>query len=209
MPILHLYPGPVTSGGASAAITGTGNQWADDSDATYARFTGSDLATAELPPLGIDPALVKAITWNFRADGTSTDPDGSRMGLRIQDPDSFAHVAVDDGPEGAGWHVTSTATDYSTTPNAANYAGYGLTLSEVADWLALGATLTASQLVTLGYSGTATAYEFWLTVTYGATAAPPLRQYPRSDGLATSSARRMWPPSRSYQRSNRRAGGYL
>lgn len=43
----------------------------------------------------------------------------------------------------------------------------------------------------------------------GPTIAPPLRQYPRSDGLGTSSARRQWPPSRSYQRSNRRAGGYL
>jgi hypothetical protein len=39
--------------------------------------------------------------------------------------------------------------------------------------------------------------------------APPLRQYPRSDGLGASSARRLWPPSRSVQRSNRRVGGYL
>lgn len=42
----------------------------------------------------------------------------------------------------------------------------------------------------------------------GATHAPPLRQYPRNDGLA-GSARRLYPPPRSRQRSNRRAGGYL
>lgn len=36
--------------------------------------------------------------------------------------------------------------------------------------------------------------------------APPLRQYPRDDGLAASSARRYWPLSRSTQRGNRRAG---
>jgi hypothetical protein len=37
----------------------------------------------------------------------------------------------------------------------------------------------------------------------------PLRQYPRSDGLAASSANRVWPPPRSVQHSNRRAGGYI
>jgi len=36
-----------------------------------------------------------------------------------------------------------------------------------------------------------------------------LRQYPRSDGLGASSARRVWPPAPSVQAFNRRAGGYL
>lgn len=43
----------------------------------------------------------------------------------------------------------------------------------------------------------------------GPAHAPPLRLYPRSDGLGTSSARRLWPPDQSVQASNRRAGGYL
>lgn len=38
---------------------------------------------------------------------------------------------------------------------------------------------------------------------------PPLRRYPRTDGMASSSARRLWPPPRSIQHSNRQAGGYL
>lgn len=38
---------------------------------------------------------------------------------------------------------------------------------------------------------------------------PPLRQWPREDGLGASSAPRVYPPPRSFQRSNRRAGGYL
>ena len=37
---------------------------------------------------------------------------------------------------------------------------------------------------------------------------PPLRQYPRTDGLATSSARRIWPAARSVQRSNRVGGSH-
>lgn len=37
----------------------------------------------------------------------------------------------------------------------------------------------------------------------------PLRQHPRSDGLGTSSAPRLYPLPQSYQASNRRAGGYL
>lgn len=41
-----------------------------------------------------------------------------------------------------------------------------------------------------------------------ATHAPPLRQFPRNDGLA-GSARRLHPAPRSRQGSNRRAGGYL
>ena len=43
----------------------------------------------------------------------------------------------------------------------------------------------------------------------GTPAQPPLRIHPRSDGLGTSSTARIWPPSRSIQASNRRAGGYL
>lgn len=43
----------------------------------------------------------------------------------------------------------------------------------------------------------------------GTTHAPPLRQYPRSDGLGASSARRVWPVPKSVQASNRRVGGYL
>ena len=51
---------------------------------------------------------------------------------------------------------------------------------------------------------------YTLPDTPAVTHAPPLRQYPRSDGLATSSARRMWPPSRSTQGSLRHgAGTYL
>jgi len=38
---------------------------------------------------------------------------------------------------------------------------------------------------------------------------PPLRQYPRNDGLGASSAPRVYPPPASIQASNRRAGGYL
>lgn len=50
-----------------------------------------------------------------------------------------------------------------------------------------------------------------LRVTYaGTTHAPPLRQYPRSDGLGASSSRRAWPPPRSRQRSLRQGpGSYL
>jgi hypothetical protein len=39
---------------------------------------------------------------------------------------------------------------------------------------------------------------------------PPLRQYPRDDGLATSSTARLYPPPRSVQGSNRRgSAAYL
>lgn len=37
----------------------------------------------------------------------------------------------------------------------------------------------------------------------------PLRQYPRDDGLAASAGARNYPPPKSYQFSNRQAGGYL
>jgi len=36
------------------------------------------------------------------------------------------------------------------------------------------------------------------------TVIPPLRQYPRSDGLGASSVRRLWPPPPTIQASNRR-----
>jgi len=45
-----------------------------------------------------------------------------------------------------------------------------------------------------------------LTVTWstGTSIIPPLRQYPRSDGLGASSVRRLWPPPPTIQASNRR-----
>jgi len=50
-----------------------------------------------------------------------------------------------------------------------------------------------------------------LTVTWsaGPSVIPPLRQYPRSDGLGASSTKRVYPLPPSIQASNRRAGGYL
>lgn len=48
-----------------------------------------------------------------------------------------------------------------------------------------------------------------VAVTSPTSVTPPLRQHPRTDGLGTSSARRMWPPPRSVQASIRRAGGYF
>lgn len=50
--------------------------------------------------------------------------------------------------------------------------------------------------------------EISLTVSWDlfSAGAPPSRQFPRDDGLATSSATRAWPPPRSVQRGIRRAG---
>jgi hypothetical protein len=214
VPTIDLYPSTLATNGSGVTLAGAADQWADGSDATYARFSGTGQARGLLPLLTVDPAKVAAITWNFRAGGTSTAPGGPRVDFQIQNPGGstwgVAGMSPDDVPaSGQGWHVTGTATDYAATPDAAAYADMGFTLLEVAGWLASGTALLARRLLTSGYSSTVTVYEFWLTVTYGGTHAPPLRQFPRSDGLATSSARRMWPPSRSYQRGIRRAGGYL
>ena len=50
-------------------------------------------------------------------------------------------------------------------------------------------------------------FEFRIYATASASVAPALRQWPRSDGLGLSSARRVWPPPRSIQRSQRPGPG--
>ena len=68
---------------------------------------------------------------------------------------------------------------------------------------------TGFALLNDGSSGSTSWHTYFtyvaLRVEYGTfTVPPPLRQYPRSDGLAAGSARRVYPPPQTIQASNRR-----
>lgn len=82
---------------------------------------------------------------------------------------------------------------------------FGTGLEQYDDAVAAGELYVVLNPGNLWHAITAVSFDY---VEPGQTA-PPLRQYPRSDGLGASSVRRLWPPPPSVQASNRRAGGYL
>lgn len=112
----------------------------------------------------------------------------------------------------------------TTSPQAITYDGLlypsqsgGGGISDFAGWVAaLGATDPLSMLVTAQVVADGQYLEYdapWVFTIYwdlgGPSVLPPLRRYPRSDGLGSSGVRRAYPPSPSTQASNRRAGGYI
>lgn len=104
--------------------------------------------------------------------------------------------------------------DYISAPNRLTFDPLTTTMSElvtITDPLTISARQGRVRLWAAGtWAGSVEVEYFALRVTYEPGAAqPPLRHYPRTDGLAASTVRRGYPHPGSVQASNRRAGGYL
>lgn len=201
--ILEAGPVAIFESGAPqdpfSAVVGAGLQWADDSDATYSQIVNPDRTDARVPTAGdagIDPAKI--------------------MGGRIR-----YRALVDGGV------ILSYLTDVPVDGDAA-YAEPGLAEADGVEDFAVAFTVPPSQIAKILSSTTPylefqapslftlTVFKAWVEIdvdddgmTLPLRRNPPLRQYPRSDGLGTSTAPRIYPPAPSIQASNRRAGGYL
>ena len=202
-PDCEVRPGGVmwASGGGTSTVVGA-TPLGDNSDATYVELAATGGADVALPatPTGVVRPFIKA--W-VRAEGITENasvPGFSWMSVLVWTSDYSEyfdlHPAVDDlyikVPVGGG-------------PTQVNlYHSLGGTTARLMEVLA-----TETCHVELGSSASTTRiFEFGID---GCPAVslpkPPLRQYPRSDGLGASSARRMWPPPRSTQRSLRQGPG--
>lgn len=193
-------------------IVGDPPQWADDDDATYALLEQEGTSTivkqshahAALPATPyldkIDPTTA-TVTFGFRYSGTTTG-----AGLTLE-PELLlggsTHVALF-----PYWSLTADGGVYEITaaPAPSTLSYYGVTVADLVGHLAAGDLTLA---VRVGYGDTYQTralyiYKAWVSVAFQCLPShtPWLRQYPRSP-------LRQWPPERSYQRSNRRAGGYL
>lgn len=213
----------VVSGGSVTA-------WVDGSDATYVKSDASVSSKGTYPKWSdvdstIDPASVYAIGVRFRAMSPSSNPTdyfivqlfgqsskllsnphtGGVLATYVPIKDTWAdydYIVSDAEYDTAGWApdgvqsaLTQTFIYARTKPS-----------NEDGSLLADGLVEVSEQRIVLYYTAA------------GDTAPPPdvmpgvtlrpLRQYPRNDGRGLSTARRVYPPSRSAQASNRRAGGY-
>lgn len=220
-----------------SGVVGVGPVLADGSDATYVNLRapsgGQGNFYAPLPPLasvGIDPAGVTAVTLHARVSASVVTTGGTLPVTLVTflttsaSSTAFPPDQALTSPHGASGiltadiamtYVDGVIQDVSSAGHAwTNFAETVYTLSQADPWLWFGIG-TGPEVDTSILS----VYEAWVEVewtgtgaTYSAPAtrdAAPLRQYPRNDGLASSSARRLYPRPGSYQLSNRRAGGYL
>lgn len=194
---------------ADSVIVGAPPQWADSSDSTYATihsesadgYTGSDTMYAPLPTLadlGIAAASVIRATLNIRWSST-------HVGAPVPG------IQTLDGSVGTGPSVPVAVTTSISEVSCALDSG-----DPVATVLAGPDPIVT--FFTGVFGSNLTVFELWIDLETSAPLAsprigdeiqPPRRQYPRSDGLGLSSARRHWPRPGSIQASNRRAGGYL
>lgn len=218
MPTLRLNPGPLSVEGNDPVIVGSGSQWADESDATYAVMVNEDgggfrQIDAARGFLDLLPefASIVSIAWHVRASGTTTDGELPRMFPYIAFGSTFFEIEPVRGQllelTGGG-----TATDYDGTISTQNFVDYGVTPNGVGTWLNTGARLVAapgtSASAPLPETYTLTVYEFWLTVTYTVAEVAPTftRIFPRHDSLGVGRAR-IFPRGRS-QQAGRIVGGY-
>lgn len=123
-------------------------------------------------------------------------------------------------PDATGWttsmvlpfHDRTSFVNGPATTQTADY-GFGTGLEQYDDAIAAGECYIIVNPGNYWTEITAISFDYAApALNYAAPRSarvPPLRQYPRNDGLGASSAPRLYPPPRSYQASNRQAGGYL
>jgi len=200
-----------TTSGSSVTV------WVDDDDATYiksdfrrsSKGTYPNWETEPDPPAAAD---VTAIGIRFRArkgSGSSgwfivqlfgqvakllSDPfHGGRTALTfgtVEDWMDFDYVVDAAEYDEAGWAPDGVQ---SALDQTFIYARTWPVTDSTGEFLGDGTIEVAEQRIVLYYGDTGTT-----------TVMPPLRQYPRSDGLGASSVRRLWPPPPTIQASNRR-----
>lgn len=200
---------------------------------TGGAFVDPDVIGVEWEPT--NTALAHSLTLQVHAYTESAELPATDAKVKLWDADSAStSTAVDPGFQSSG-SVAALSTLASVTTQTGGVATPAAFLEGVAAPAGLPLNGPATLVVGAvdGFSDTTTEPSYdvdaesptWRTelltvalqsefrpryrLLYAKRGPKPLRQYPRTDGLATSSARRLWPPPRSVQRSNRRAGGYL
>jgi len=213
----------VVSGGSVTA-------WVDGSDATYVKSDASVSSKGTYPKWSdvdptIDPTWVTAIGVRFRAMTPSSNPtdyfivqlfgqsskllsnphNGGVLAFSVPVKDTWVdydYVISDAEYDTAGWApdgvqsaLTQTFIYARTKPS-----------NEDGSLLASGLVDVSEQRIVLYYTRPGEGPPPGDVITRHGI---PLRQFPRDDGRQTASARRNFPPPKSYQSSTRRGGGYL
>lgn len=208
---------------ASDVISGTSlTAWVDGDDASYGKSDAGRSARGNYPLWSdqdgtIDASWVTAIGVRFRAKTLGSDTAShfviqlfGQTSKLLSDPhhggeaplafaandtwQDFDYVVADADYDETGWAPDGVQSALTQTFIYARTVPTDVTGGATAT----GVVYTAEQSIVIYY-----------TVPGTSTVIPPLRQYPRSDGLGASSARRVYPLPPSIQASNRRAGGYL
>lgn len=190
-----------------------------------------DGVTVYLAPedaLNFGSITVNSVTAHIRLSGDYADDDGS-LNFQLLYHDFDSRDGFGSGPGGSGgtpWDIIAGfSTDAVISDAAPEWHDFGIASGDLTAFVQ--SLADQSRVLTVG-SGAETSstslsysriYEGYLEFDYTPAERPDtavtftrpaaLRVYPRSDGLGASSARRIYPPPRSIQRSNRRAGGYL
>lgn len=208
------------SGTATGFIVGTTTTlWIDGSDSTYIESTASRSSKGTYPLWStvdgtIDPSWVYAIGVRFRARTISSDPTSyfvvqlfGQVSKLLSNPfygsvaplvpsvdtwSDYDYVIADTEYDTSGWAPLGVQSALTQTFLYART----VPVDSTGEFTASGEIQTSEQRIVLYY-------------TIPATVQPPLRQYPRRDGLGASGVVSHYPPPRSIQASNRRAGGYL
>lgn len=174
-------------------------------------------STARYPGSAARPGVAWRITYRARLSSSNpsgvtvdatepgfffNDPAYNTGGLTVVSPtttstsSSFSDLLVQYA-DGVDWWSPDIPADYAGT---VDYDSAYLRVDAFRDGAAV-FYIYPTYLAHLDIS------EISLTLSWQAAAyAPPLRQYPRDDGLGTSTGLRTWPPPRSVQRGTRRAG---
>ena len=199
-----------------AAITVGADPLADDDAGTYVELHWPeggerDRAWCHLPPLSQRAADgAYDVTFNIV---TSTPENAEALATAVLSRSGDDYV-TGFHPGGAYLTLTPGAEQLTSfTPDAQHYAYDYETPESVIEALAGGATMLL-RVGSAWSSPTIIVHKAWITVRHvcftAVTIAPPLRQWPRSDGLGMSSVRRVWPNTPSVQRSLRQGpGAYL
>lgn len=231
-----LYPGPTdvftTFQGSLrdrtySSKTGTDPVLGDNSDASFVDLTssGNQNSTAwvcanVVPSAPISKTNVQQFSALFRASSTASTGswwaglfDGS-LASQPQGSGSNPTFGAASGLSHATGNLAEPDESYGVFADVAAQPGYQPIVDNWIDVLNAGNAylyFAYSDASLGGAAQVARLFEAYVKITYPAPAvtyAPPLRQYPRSDGLGVSSARRVWPPAPSVQGSIRRVGGY-
>jgi hypothetical protein len=194
---LYIVPNPAAP--TPAQIVGTGNQWADDSDATYGEATNTRTSTgtfgeavaAPLTMAGTGTVTALDVTLRGKLTTNDTSPPQT-LGLEIRDASDVELVFL-------RWDVPSVDTIYDVSGPSFIYPS-GQSLTTLISGIAAG----GAYAITLGNPPDTvfrwralTVYELDFLVTSVAAAPPPLRRHPRSYLRKVPA-----PPS------NRHVGGY-
>lgn len=228
MPTVTLDPGPalVTTRNEykPSSVTGSGTQFRDGSDATFATVWEShrtpvrvnDWAYAEMETVPVGATLA-ALTVHARVQGYDENgATGGVVGFNFLDPDNLAVVVLE-------FDTVALAADGSIHDvvidlNEDNLAAAGWTWAHASSFLAAPRYLSAGRGTASGTASTARdwgvdVYELWLEATYTLavttfTPAPPARLSGRMDGLGPMGGPRRLGTTGPSRQSGFHPGGY-